>query len=176
MNSWVPKPANIRVITALREAGLSDEIIRHEAEARTALQAAELIGCDLAQITKSLVFRAGGELVLVLVSGANRVDTAKLAALVGTPIEKANPEAVKAASGYAIGGVAPIGHLTPLRTYMDADLLQHATIYPAAGTPNTAFAISSANLQRISGAIIADIKEELLVFACRLRQRIREKQ
>jgi Cys-tRNA(Pro) deacylase len=158
-NSWVPKQANIRVMTALREAGLDDTIIRHETEARTAVQAAEIIGCDLAQICKSLVFDAGGEIVLVLVSGANRVDTARLAALLGKPIGKADAEAVRAATGYAIGGVAPLGHPTRLITYMDDDLLKHETIYPAGGTPNTAFAINSQDLQRVTGAIIADVKE-----------------
>ncbi len=158
---WVPKKANIQVMNALREAGLDIEIIRHDAEARTAEQAAALIGCDLAQIAKSLVFSAGDGLVMTLVSGANRVDTAKLAALLDQPISMANAEAVKAATGYAIGGVAPVGHPSPLPIYMDEDLLRYETIYPAAGTPNTAFAIGSRDLQRISGAIIADVKEQL---------------
>jgi Cys-tRNA(Pro) deacylase len=158
-STWVPKQANIRVMNALREAGLDIEIIRHESEARTAEQAAALIGCDLAQIAKSLVFSADGELVMVLASGANRVDTNKLAALLGQPIRMANAEAVKAATGYAIGGVAPVGHPSPLPIYIDEDLLKYETIYPAAGTPNTAFAIGSRDLQRISGAIVADIKE-----------------
>ncbi len=159
MNVWVPKQSNLRVMNALREAGLEIDIIRHEAEARTAEQAAALIGCDLAQIAKSLVFAAGGELVMTLVSGANRVDTDKLAAIVGQPITKADAEAVRAATGYAIGGVAPVGHATKLPVYMDEDLMRYAIIYPAAGTPNTAFAISSRDLLRVSGAILADIKE-----------------
>ena len=156
---WVPKQSNLRVINALREAGLDIEIIRHDSEARTAEQAAALIGCDLAQIAKSLVFSAGDTLVMVLASGANRVDTDKLAALLGQPISMANAEAVKAATGYAIGGVAPVGHPTAIPIYMDEDLLKYETIYPAAGTPNTAFAINSRDLQRLSGAVVADIKE-----------------
>ncbi len=145
-------------MNALREAGLDIEIIRHDSEARTAEQAAALIGCDLAQIAKSLVFSAGDGLVMVLASGSNRVDTDKLAALLGKPVGKADAEAVRAATSYAIGGVAPVGHPNALPIYMDEDLLKHETIYPAAGTPNTAFAISSRDLQRISGAIVADIK------------------
>lgn len=160
-------------MTALREAGLSDEIIRHDSEARTAVQAAEIIGCDLAQICKSLAFSADGEIILVLVSGANRVDTDKLAALVGKPIGKADAEAVRAATGYAIGGVAPVGHPTKLLTYIDEDLMQYETIYPAAGTPNTAFAISSRDLQRITGAIIADVKELPIISLLPQEERVR---
>ncbi len=168
---WVPKQANLRVMNALGEAGLDIEIIRHDHEARTAEQAAALLGCDLAQIAKSLVFSAGDGLVMTLVSGANRADTNKLATLLGQPVSMANAERVKTATGYAIGGVAPVGHPTPLPIYLDEDLLKYETIYPAAGTPNTAFAINSRVLQRISGAIVADIKE-LLYPLSQLKERV----
>jgi prolyl-tRNA editing enzyme YbaK/EbsC (Cys-tRNA(Pro) deacylase) len=124
-----------RVHDALAAAGIEPRIVEFPAETRTASSAAEAIGTSVAQIVKSLVIVAGDEPVVVLTSGANRVDTARTAALVGARLERANGEQVRDATGYAIGGVAPIGYPRSVRMLIDRDLLQYA----ARGVPGCAF-------------------------------------
>lgn len=146
------KPSVERVVTALRAAGVSAEVTAFAESTRTAEEAAAAVGATVDQIVKSLVFLAGDRPVLALVSGANRVDPAKLAEVAGAPIRRADADAVRAATGFAIGGVPPLGHPTPLPTYLDADLLGYDRVWAAAGTPNAVFPIAPADLARVTGA------------------------
>ncbi len=151
------KAAVERVVAALREAGLETAVTEFAESTRTAEEAAAAVGTTVGQIVKSLVFLAGGRPVLALVSGANRLDTAKLAAVAGAPIRRADAETVRAVTGYAIGGVPPMGHATPLPTYLDADLLGYDTVWAAAGTPNAVFPITPMDLERVTGARVVDV-------------------
>ena len=125
----------------------------------TAVDAAAAIGTTVGRIVKSLVFMAGDRAILVLAAGPNRVDVAKVARLVGQPIRRANADQVRQWTGYAIGGVPPIGHAAPLETLVDQDLLDYDIVWAAAGTPNTVFAIDPAELVRITGAHVADVAQ-----------------
>jgi Cys-tRNA(Pro) deacylase len=149
-----------RVQEELRKLGYSGDVHEHQASTRTAVEAAEAAGCEVGQIVKSLVFRLepSGEPVLVLVSGSNRVHEKRLGRQLGGTLERADADYVHTVSGYAIGGVPPVGHKTPLKTYIDEDLLQYQTIWAAAGTPNAVFEITPPELLRISSATIVDIK------------------
>jgi prolyl-tRNA editing enzyme YbaK/EbsC (Cys-tRNA(Pro) deacylase) len=125
---------------------------------RTAADAAAAIGCDVAQIVKSLIFRrASGAAVLVVASGASRVDEAKVEALLGEPIGKADADFVRAATGFAIGGVPPAGHAAPLETLVDRDLLALGEIWAAAGTPRTVFPLTPDELMAMTGGRVADV-------------------
>ena len=131
---------------ALHDAGV-EAGIRVVEDARTAPEAAAVVGCELGAIVKSLVFRdAQGEPVLVLVSGANRADEAALG------VSRADAALVREVTGFAIGGVAPVGHPAPLRTLVDPDLLGYDEVWCAGGTPNTLFPIAPAELVRVTGA------------------------
>ena len=125
---------------------------------RTAADAARAIGCDVAQIVKSLVFVAGGHPVIALVSGANRLDEKRLGAAAGEPVVKADAESSRAATGYAIGGVPPFGHATEVPVYMDRDLLGHSTVWAAAGRPDSVFEIAPERLMELSRATVLDLK------------------
>jgi prolyl-tRNA editing enzyme YbaK/EbsC (Cys-tRNA(Pro) deacylase) len=125
---------------------------------RTAAEAAAAVGCDVGQIVKSLVFRrAGGAALLVLASGRNRVDERKVEALVGEPVGKADAAFVRAATGFAIGGVPPAGHPEPLETLVDADLLDYDELWAAAGTPRTVFPVEPQELLALTGGRVGDI-------------------
>jgi prolyl-tRNA editing enzyme YbaK/EbsC (Cys-tRNA(Pro) deacylase) len=125
---------------------------------RTAPDAAAAIGCDVAQIVKSLVFRtAGGEPLLVLASGHNRVDEAKVAALLGEPAVKADAPFVRQATGFAIGGVPPAGHPRPIETIVDADLMGFDVVWAAAGTPRTVFSVPPGELVAMSSGRVGDV-------------------
>ncbi len=128
---------------------------------RTAADAARAIGCDVAQIVKSLVFVAGGQPVIALVSGSNRLDEKRLGAAAGEPVAKANAETARTATGYAIGGVPPFGHATEVAVYMDRDLLGHATVWAAAGRPDSVFEIAPDRLRELSRATVLDLKADL---------------
>jgi prolyl-tRNA editing enzyme YbaK/EbsC (Cys-tRNA(Pro) deacylase) len=150
---------------ALAALGLEAEIKEFSASTRTSADAAAAIGCTVAQIAKSLVFRAkpSGRAVLVMASGANRVDEKKLAAILqesspGETIGKADADFVRAETGFAIGGVAPVGHGRKLMTLIDADLLSHAEIWVAAGSPHSVFRLTPADLVRLTEGKVADIK------------------
>ncbi len=125
---------------------------------RTAADAAQAVGCDVAQIVKSLVFVASGKPVVALVSGANRLDEERLAEVAGRPVTKADAETARAATGYAIGGVPPFGHATPVRVFMDRDLLDHTVVWAAAGRPDSVFEISPTRLRELSEATVSDLK------------------
>lgn len=146
-----------RVKAAAEAAGLTVEILRMPDSTRTAAEAAAACGCDVAQIVKSLIFKGGesGALKLLLVSGANQVDLEKAAALVGEPLERADPKEVREITGFAIGGVSPLGHLAPVATWMDESLLGFGTIWAAAGAPNAVFEVTSDALQKATSATVS---------------------
>jgi prolyl-tRNA editing enzyme YbaK/EbsC (Cys-tRNA(Pro) deacylase) len=152
-------PAVDRVRAALAAAGVPAAIVALPDAARTARAAADAIGCDVAQIANSLVFRCerSGAPLLVMTSGANRVDTGRVAALVGEPIDKADAVFVRAATGFVIGGVAPVGHVAPVRTLIDRDLLRHAEIWAAAGHPHTVFRLNPDALVRLTGGTVGEV-------------------
>jgi prolyl-tRNA editing enzyme YbaK/EbsC (Cys-tRNA(Pro) deacylase) len=153
-------PAVQRVRQALLAAGLADTIIVMDEATHTAQAAAAALGCAVAEIAKSIIFRAASErAVLVITSGSHRVDDKKVAALINEKIGKADADFVREHSGFVIGGVAPLAHLRPPLVLMDEALLVHGHIYPAAGHPNSMFRIAPAELARIAGARIADIAQ-----------------
>lgn len=148
-----------RVQDALQCAGIATTILELSESTRTAAEAAGAIGCELAQIAKSLVFRsASGSPILVIASGRNRVDENRLAGMVGEPIERAPAEFVRSVTGYAIGGVPPAGHDTPLPLVLvDADLFEYEEIWAAAGTPRAVMRLTPDELLRLSGGRIANV-------------------
>jgi prolyl-tRNA editing enzyme YbaK/EbsC (Cys-tRNA(Pro) deacylase) len=146
------------VQSALEAQGVQLNVVELSQSTRTAAEAAAAIGCTVAQIAKSLVFRGTqtDQPVLVIASGTNRVDEHKVAALVGEPITKADAAFVRTHTGFAIGGVAPVGHPQPLRTLLDQDLLQYDQLWAAAGTPHAVFPITPSELVQITnGDVIA---------------------
>jgi prolyl-tRNA editing enzyme YbaK/EbsC (Cys-tRNA(Pro) deacylase) len=147
-----------RVRAALSAAGVDARIQEFPSSTRTAQEAAAAVGTSVGQIVKSLVFLAGGAPVLALVSGANRLDTSRLARLTGTEIGKADADAVRQATGYAIGGVPPTGFPTPIPTFIDRDLLGFELVWAAAGTPRHVFPIAPAELVRITGGKVVELK------------------
>ncbi|MEX0340460.1 MAG: YbaK/EbsC family protein [Arenibacterium sp.] len=142
-----------RVRAALEAAGIEPEI-RETELARTAEDAAHAIGCAVDQIAKSIVFRGAesGEALLFLTAGSNQVDPARAAACAGEPLGKADAALIRAQTGFAIGGVAPIGHLNPIRAFIDPRLAEFAVIWAAAGTPHHVFPSTAADLIRLTGA------------------------
>jgi prolyl-tRNA editing enzyme YbaK/EbsC (Cys-tRNA(Pro) deacylase) len=147
-----------RVAAALRAAGVNPDIKKFADSTRTAQDAATAIGTTVGQIVKSLVFLSDDQPVLALVSGSNQLDPAKLSTLTGGEIRKADAAAVRQATGYAIGGVPPVGFAKPIRTFIDRDLLQYAEIWAAAGTPNDVFRTSADELLALTRATVADLK------------------
>lgn len=146
-----------RVAAALKDAGIETEI-REMGDTRTAADAAAAVGCEVDQIAKSIIFRGeeSGHVVLFLTAGGNRVDAAKATALAGQPLGKADAALIRAETGFAIGGVAPVGHLSEIAAFIDPRLLEFDTVWAAAGTPRHVFAITPADLLRVSGARQAD--------------------
>lgn len=149
-----------RVALALRAAGVDAPVRVFDASTRTAQDAAAAVGCEVGQIVKSLVFIAAGRPVLALCSGAHRVDTAKLARLCGSPVRRATAEEARAATGFAIGGIPPVGHVQPLVTLVDESLLAYPVVWAAAGTPTAVFPIAPADLVRVTGGRVADLRED----------------
>jgi len=148
-----------RVREALLAASHADTITMFPEGTRTAQDAAAAVGCTVAQIVKSIVLRAGEQVVLVLTSGANRVDVGKISAALGQPVKPADGRWVRDVTGFAIGGVAPVGHLSPPRIFIDADLMKLDPLWAAAGTPRHVFRSSAPELARMTGGTIADVKE-----------------
>lgn len=146
-----------RVRAALEAAGLAPEI-RETALARTAVDAAAAVDCVVDQIVKSIVFRGetSGAAILFLTAGGNQVDAGKAAALTGERLGKADAALVRAQTGFAIGGVAPVGHLNPIRAYLDPRLLEFAQVWAAAGTPHHVFAVDPRVLVALTGAQPSD--------------------
>jgi prolyl-tRNA editing enzyme YbaK/EbsC (Cys-tRNA(Pro) deacylase) len=153
------KPATSQGARRVQELlGPEFEVVEFDASTRTSAEAAAAIGCHVAQIAKSLVFRtASGRPVLVVASGADRVDEDKVSALIGEAIERPDADFVRAATGFPIGGVAPVGHTTALDIILDADLRRFDTIWAAAGTPNAVFRLAADKLAEITGGRFADI-------------------
>lgn len=153
-------PSAQKVYDALLALNLNCEILEFQESTRTAQDAADRIGCTLGQIVKSLIFKgaASGKPILVLTSGANRVDEKRISAYAGEGIVRADPDFVRNVTGFAIGGVPPLGHAQKLETYLDEDLLQYETIWAAAGTPNAVFELPAKDLQRITDGTIAPVK------------------
>jgi prolyl-tRNA editing enzyme YbaK/EbsC (Cys-tRNA(Pro) deacylase) len=148
-----------RFARLLRDAGGTGEVRELAESARTAADAAAALGCDAGAIASSLVFEADGEPLLVMTSGAHRVDTSVVAAQLGVrEVNRAPAETVRAATGYAIGGVAPIGHPAPLRTLVDTALSQHRVLWAAAGHPHAVFSTTYEELLRIAGGRPAEVR------------------
>ena len=147
-----------RVQDALAAAGVATTVVEYAASARTSQEAAGVLGCTVGEIAKSLVFRRpDGGAVLVIASGANRVDLAKVAAILGASPGKADADFVRAATGYAIGGIPPLAHAQPLVAIVDRDLLRYDRVFAAGGTPNAMFPIHPADLVRVAGGTVADV-------------------
>ncbi len=144
-----------RVKAEAASLGLKIEIIETPSGTHTAQMAAEFLNCDVAQIAKSVVMRQDESVVMFITSGINRVDVQKASALAG-PLEKADAAIIREITGFAIGGVSPLGSLHPIRKFFDPSLLQYEIIYAAAGTPHSLFAIQPQTLQKIIQAEIGD--------------------
>ncbi len=147
-----------RVARALADAGIEAAVLNMPDSTRTAAEAAAACGCAPDQIVKSLIF-LGAEsdsLCLLLVRGSAQVDLDKAAAQIGEPLVRADAKRVRDETGFAIGGVAPVGHLAPLRTWMDAQLLEFDTVWAAAGAPNAVFQIAPEPLRNLTGATLFD--------------------
>ncbi|MDH5797012.1 MAG: YbaK/EbsC family protein [Paracoccaceae bacterium] len=147
-----------RVESALVEAGIFPDIRTMPDATRTAAQAAEAVGCQLDQIAKSIIFRGenSGQVLLFLTAGGNSVDPQKAGEAAGEPLGKADAAFVRDKTGFAIGGVSPVGHLTAPTSFFDPRLLDFAVIWAAAGTPHAVFSISPRNLLKISAAQVSD--------------------
>lgn len=151
-------PAAQRLQAALDAHGLGHKVVEFAQTTRTSADAAAALGCTVAQIAKSIVFKSGGGApVLVIASGPNRVDERKVAALLGEAIGKADADFVRQATGFVIGGVPPLGHAVPIRTLIDQDLMQYQTIWAAAGSPNAVFQLTPAQLVGMTGVEPADV-------------------
>jgi prolyl-tRNA editing enzyme YbaK/EbsC (Cys-tRNA(Pro) deacylase) len=151
-------PSVVRVTDRLAELGATGSVRVLDGSARTAAQAAEQLGIQVAQIANSLVFSADGAPLLVLASGGHRVDTAKVAALVGAAtVDRADADFVRRHTGFAIGGVAPVGHPEPLRTLVDTALGDFDEVWAAAGHPHTVFPTTYDELLRLTGGTAADV-------------------
>jgi Cys-tRNA(Pro) deacylase len=152
-------PNVARVVAAAKERGLEIVTRRFPEGTKTAQDAADAIGVSVGQIVKSLVFAVDGEIVMAYVSGANQLDEKKLAlAAGGSTCSRVDADAVRAATGYPIGGVPPFGHSTQLRVFVDPDLLQYDEVWAAAGTWNDVFGIAPAELVRVAGGVVTDLK------------------
>ena len=144
----------------LKSLGYEYTVIEHSESTRTAQEAADRAGCELGQIVKSLIFqgRDSGKPILVLTSGANRVDEKRISEYAGEPIRRADADFVRLVTGFAIGGVPPVGHLQKMDTYIDEDFLQYPTIWAAAGTPNAIFELQTGDLQRMTNGQVVRVK------------------
>jgi prolyl-tRNA editing enzyme YbaK/EbsC (Cys-tRNA(Pro) deacylase) len=155
------KPAAERVQKILQELGLDSVIVEFSESTKTSAEAAAAIGTTVAQIAKSILFAAAEQPIMVIASGINRIDTAKVQAHVGATLGKANAAFVRDHTGYVIGGVPPVGHAVKFAIFIDQDLLQYAEIWAAGGTPNTVFRLTPTELVRITAGTIIDCKEEI---------------
>lgn len=152
-------PRNAAVAEALSAGGIDAEIVFLDDHASTAVAAAAQLGVDVGAIANSLVFDADGETILVMTSGAHRVDTSHLAEQLGvTSIDRATPAQVKSASGQVIGGVAPVGHPSPIRTYVDSHLADYPQLWAAAGTADSVFPLSYDQLLDITNGKVVTVE------------------
>ncbi len=144
----------------LKSLGFNYSVIEHAESTRTAQEAADRAGCELGQIVKSLIFKGkdSGKPILVLTSGANRVDEKRISEYAGEAIGRADADFVRLVTGFAIGGVPPVGHLQKMETYIDEDFLQFPTIWAAAGTPNAIFELNTEDLQKMTEGKVVGVK------------------
>jgi prolyl-tRNA editing enzyme YbaK/EbsC (Cys-tRNA(Pro) deacylase) len=149
-----------KVQNILNAQGFNYTVIEHAESTRTAQEAADRAGCLLGQIIKSLIFKGktSNKPILVLTSGANRVDEKRISEYAGESIIRADADFVRAVTGFAIGGVPPLGHVQKMETYLDEDLLQYQTVWGAAGTPNAIFELTSDDLIKMTGGKVARVK------------------
>lgn len=154
-------PTALRIAQLLRDAGIDTQVVEFEQPTRTSAEAATAIGCSVAEIAKSIVFRGteSGRAVIVVASGDNRVSEVKVAAQVNEALTRADADFVRTATGYAIGGVAPFGHCRPVKLLLDEDLQRFDTIWAAAGTPFSVFPLTPAQLRSLTGVDWADIRQ-----------------
>jgi prolyl-tRNA editing enzyme YbaK/EbsC (Cys-tRNA(Pro) deacylase) len=151
-------PNAVQVASVLRELGVPGQVRELPEPAPTAAAAAAQLGCEVGAIANSLLFSAGSEPLLIMTSGAHRVDTGKVAALLGiSSLQRASPEFVRASTGQAIGGVAPVGHPRPVRTLVDTWLDKYDVVWAAGGHPRTVFPSSFAELVRITEGTPAEV-------------------
>lgn len=149
-----------KIQNLLNELGYGYSVIEHVESTRTAQEAAERAGCELGQIVKSLIFKGkvSGKPILVLTSGANRVDEKRISEYAQEAISRADADFVRTVTGYAIGGVPPIGHFQKMETYLDEDFLQYKTIWAAAGTPNAIFELKMEDLRKMTDGKVVQVK------------------
>jgi prolyl-tRNA editing enzyme YbaK/EbsC (Cys-tRNA(Pro) deacylase) len=153
-------PSARRVQEVLESLGVSSRVTEMSATTRSAQEAARAVGCEVGQIAKSLVFKGASshKAVLVVASGANRVNEKALSGQLGEPVLKADADFVRQATGFAIGGVPPVGHPQPLTVFIDEDLFHYADIWAAAGTPQAVFKLTAQELLRITGGRVMSVK------------------
>lgn len=153
-------PSAQKIQDLLNSLGYEYQVIEHAESTRTAQEAAERAGCDLGQIVKSLIFRGktSGKPILVLTSGANRVDEKRISEYAGESIGRADADFVREVTGFAIGGIPPIGHAQKMETYLDEDFLQYSLIWAAAGTPNAIFELKTEDLQKMTDGRVLKVK------------------
>jgi prolyl-tRNA editing enzyme YbaK/EbsC (Cys-tRNA(Pro) deacylase) len=153
-------PSAQKIQDILSRFGSNMKVIEFTESTRTAQEAADRVGCQLGQIVKSMIFKgqASNKGILVLTSGSNRVDEKKISQYAGDTIGRADPDFVRIMTGFAIGGVPPVGHTNPVETYIDEDLLQYTTVWAAAGTPNAVFELLASDLVKITSGKIVHVK------------------
>jgi prolyl-tRNA editing enzyme YbaK/EbsC (Cys-tRNA(Pro) deacylase) len=150
-----------KVQDILNTFNLEHQVFELEVPVKTAQQAADVVGCSVAQIAKSLIFMSeSGKPVLVIASGINRVNESRVAEIIGESISRATPDFVRSSTGFAIGGIPPVGHAVQPLVVIDQDLLKHTSIWAAAGHPNSLFELNPAHLERMTGGTVASIHEE----------------
>ena len=153
-----------KVQQALQARGLLLQVVELPASTRSAAEAAQALGCEIGQIVKSLVFKGkrSGRPILVIASGANRVDERRIEGLIGEPLGKADADFVRAHTGYAIGGIPPTALAEQIQTYIDQDLLNYTQLWAAAGTPHAVFQLSPDDLLRLSDGKVVPVKTRQL--------------
>ncbi len=153
-------PSAQKVQDTLNSLGFDYTVVEHAGSTRTAQEAADRAGCQLGQIVKSLIFKGkvSNKPILVLTSGANRVDEKLISKYAGEAITRPDADFVRSVTGFAIGGVPPLGHLQQMETYIDEDFLQYETIWAAAGTPNAIFELKTGDLQKMTGGRVVRVK------------------
>jgi prolyl-tRNA editing enzyme YbaK/EbsC (Cys-tRNA(Pro) deacylase) len=153
-------PSAQKVQDTLLSLGFDYTVVEHAGSTRTAQEAADRAGCELGQIVKSLIFKGkqSDKPILVLTSGANRVDEKRISAYAGEAITRPDADFVRAVTGFAIGGVPPVGHLQKMETYIDEDFLRYETIWAAAGTPNAIFELKTGDLQKMTDGQVVQVK------------------
>jgi prolyl-tRNA editing enzyme YbaK/EbsC (Cys-tRNA(Pro) deacylase) len=155
-------PSAQKVQDILKALGFANRVVEMPNTTRTSADAAQAVGCEIGQIVKSIIFKGkqSGRAILVATSGANRVKEKKIAALIAEPIEKPDADFVRAQTGFAIGGVPPVGHTQKIVTLIDEDLLQYGEIWAAAGTSNAVFKLTPAELVKMTGGQVASVRAE----------------